>query len=93
MLVNNDDREIRHKMTVYLSDDDGATFKYKRRVGNPAHLTSYPDVDFYDGKIYLTYDHERTGAKEILLSVFTEEDIIKGGAESIPARIISKPKA
>ena len=80
------------KMTVYLSDDDGATFKYKRRVGDETHQTSYPDVDFYDGKIYLTYDHERTGAKEILLSVFTEEDIMQDGDAPIPAKIISKPK-
>ncbi len=92
LLVNNDDRESRVKMTVYLSDDDGATFKYKRRVGDETHQTSYPDVDFYDGKIYLTYDHERTGAKEILLSVFTEEDIMQDGDAPIPAKIISKPK-
>lgn len=90
LLVNNDDREIRHKMTVYLSDDDGKTFPYRRFVGDPAHLTSYPDVDFYAGKIYLTYDHERTGEKEILLSVFTEDDILKGG-DPLPAKIISKP--
>ncbi len=91
LLVNNDDREIRHKMTVYLSEDDGVTFKYKRRVGDPSHLTSYPDVDFYGGKIYLTYDHERTGAREILLSVFTEEDIMKEDETPIRAEIISKP--
>lgn len=90
LLVNNDDREIRHKMTVYLSDDDGKNFPYRRRVGDPTYLTSYPDVDFFDGKIYLTYDHERTGEKEILLSVFTEDDIMKGGAP-IPASVVSKP--
>ena len=92
LLVNNDDREIRHKMTVYLSEDDGKTFPYKKRVGEQTHLTSYPDVDFYDGRIYLTYDHERTGAKEILLAAFTEEDIMQDGDAPIPAKIISKPK-
>ena len=91
LLVNNDDREIRHKMTVYLSEDDGATFKYKRRVGEEAHLTSYPDVDFFDGRIYLTFDHERTGEKEILLSVFTEDDIMEKTDDPIPTRIVSKP--
>lgn len=90
ILVNNDDRSARIKMTVYLSDDDGVTFKYKRRVGDPAHQTSYPDVDFHDGKIYLTYDHERVGAREILLSVFTEEDIMQKTDVPISARIISK---
>ena len=93
LLVNNDDREVRSKMTVYLSDDDGKTFKYKRRVGDETHLTSYPDVDFYEGRIYLTFDHERTGAREILLSVFTEEDVMADTDEPIPAKIISKPNA
>jgi hypothetical protein len=78
-------------MTVYLSEDDGATFKYKRRVGEETHLTSYPDVDFFDGKIYLTFDHERTGEKEILLSVFTEDDIMEKTDDPIPTRIVSKP--
>ncbi len=91
LLVNNDDKEIRHKMTVYLSDDDGATFKYKRLVGDGTHLTSYPDVDFYDGKIFLTFDHERTGAKEILLSVFTEDDIMKSTDAPLPTKVVSKP--
>lgn len=91
LLVNNDDREIRHKITVYLSEDDGKTFPYKKRVGDPSHLTSYPDVDFYGGKIYLTFDHERTGAKEILLSVFTEEDVMKSDDAPIRTKIISKP--
>ncbi len=91
ILVNNDDGQIRHKMTVYLSEDDGRTFKYKRRVGDETHLTSYPDLDFYGGKIYLTYDHERMGAKEILLSVFTEEDIMSENKDPLSARIVSKP--
>lgn len=91
LLVNNDDPELRHKMTVYLSDDDGITFPYKRRVGDETHLTSYPDVDYHGGKIYLTYDHERTGAKEILLAAFTEEEVIKGGEEPIASYIVSKP--
>ena len=91
LLVNNDDPKIRHKMTVYLSDDDGETFQYKRRVGDETHLTSYPDVDFYDGKIYLTFDHGRVDEREILLSVFTEEDVMKNTDEPIPTKIVSKP--
>ena len=31
------------------------------------------------GKIYLTCDHERAGAREILLSAFAEEDLMRGG--------------
>jgi hypothetical protein len=31
-----------------------------------------------DGTIYLIYDFERKGAKEILLARFTEEDVLRG---------------
>ena len=48
------------------------------------------DVDFHNGHIYLTYDRERTGAKEILFLSFTEEDIINNDIPLIP-QIISKP--
>lgn len=89
MLVNNHHPSQRTDMTVYLSEDDGVTWKYKKCIDNRASL-SYPDVDFYDGKIYLTYDRERTGAKEILLAVFTEDDIIQSD-KKIEISVISKP--
>jgi len=73
----------------YLSEDDGESWKYKKIIGNPDYITSYPDVDFYDGKIYLTYDRGRTAEKEIYLSVFTEEDVINPDVE-IVTRVISK---
>ena len=77
-------------MSVWLSDDDGETFAYKKVVDNPDYQTSYPDVDFFDGKIYLTFDRERTGAKEIRLLVFTEDDIISPDT-TLHSVIISKP--
>lgn len=89
ILVNNDSREKRVKMSVWLSEDDGESWKYKKIIGNPDYITSYPDVDFYDGKIYLTYDRGRTAEKEIYLSVFTEEDVINPDVE-IVTRVISK---
>ena len=76
-------------MTVYLSEDDGVTWKYKRLIDDRNNL-SYPDVDFFDGKIYLTYDRERTGAKEILFLCFTEDDIMNDSYVFEPA-IVSKP--
>ncbi len=88
LLVNNDDKKSRTNMTLYLSEDDGATWKYKLCIDDRRSL-SYPDVDFFDGKIYLTYDRERIGAAEILLAVFTEDDIINGIVPEI--RIVSKP--
>ena len=62
LLVNNDDKAVRQNMTVYLSEDDGMSWKYKKCIDARRGL-SYPDVDFHDGRIYLTYDRERTGAK------------------------------
>lgn len=89
LLVNNDDAKTRKNMTVYLSEDDGATWKYKKCIDTRI-ATSYPDVDFYNGKIYLIYDRERVGEKEILLAKFTEGDIINPEAE-IEIKIISRP--
>ena len=89
LLVNNHHASSRTNMTVYLSEDDGKTWKYSKCIDDRASL-SYPDVDFYDGKIYLVYDHERTGAKEILFAEFTEEDIISPD-KKIEISIISKP--
>ena len=90
LLVNNDSREGRKNMTVYLSEDDGKTWKYKKRINDDRMGPSYPDVDFYNGKIYLTYDCQRTGAKEILFLTFTENDIIDENTVLTPT-IASKP--
>ena len=88
LLVHSDDRTERKNMTVSLSEDDGQSWPYRVRFDTRTNI-SYPDADFHDGRIYLTYDRERTGAKEILFLSFTEEDVIKG---TIPTpRIISKP--
>ena len=92
ILVNNDMRDVRCRMSVWLSEDDGETFAYKKLVDDPDYFTSYPDVDFFDNKIYLTYDRERTGAKEIRLLVFTEDDVISSCTE-LRSKIVSKPNA
>ncbi len=40
---------------------------------------SYPDgTQTSDGAIYIIYDYDRLGAKEILLTRFTEDDVIRG---------------
>lgn len=88
LLVKNDDRTVRRNMTACLSEDDGVTWPYKALIDARPDV-SYPDVDLLDGKILLTYDRERTKAKEILFVAFTEEDIING---TIPAPgVVSKP--
>ena len=77
LLVNNDDRKVRKNMTVYLSEDDGESWKYKCCIDERVSI-SYPDADFFGDRIFLAYDRERTGAKEILFTSFTEEDVMRG---------------
>jgi len=89
MLVHNDHEKIRTNMTVKLSEDDGKTWKYSLLIDDRCEI-SYPDADFYNGKIYLTYDFGRCKENEILLAEFTEDDIINGVKPKI--NTISKPK-
>lgn len=90
LLVRNDHEKKRTNMTVCLSEDDGLTWKYERCIDVRDHL-SYPDADFHDGRIYLTYDRERTGAKEILFTSFTEEDVMDENYQ-FHVTVVSKPE-
>lgn len=87
ILITNDDK-ARRKLSVSLSEDDGITWKYKKCIDQRDNL-SYPDADFSDGKIYLTYDRGRTTEKEILFTSFSEDDIIEDS--NIDISVISKP--
>ena len=61
-----------------LSDDDGVTW-YGHLLIDGRDAVSYPDgIETEDGRVYLIYDHERYNAREILMTVFTEEDVIAG---------------
>lgn len=88
MLIHNDHKTDRTNMTVKLSDDDGKTWKYSKCIDTRQNI-SYPDASCYDGKIYLTYDWGRTDEREILFTVFTEEDIIMNN--EIKISTVSKP--
>ncbi|MBQ2967959.1 MAG: exo-alpha-sialidase [Clostridia bacterium] len=88
LLVNNDHSKIRTNMSIYLSEDDGKTFKYKYMLDDVGE-TSYPDVDVLYDEIFLVYDRGRCKEKEILFTKFTENDIINNNPISVS--IISKP--
>jgi hypothetical protein len=91
LMVGNDSPAInRTDMAIYLSDDDGITFPYKRIIDRRMWI-SYPDVDYHDGRIYVTYDADRNRLREILLLVCTEEEIMDEKRPLVP-RVISKPK-
>lgn len=72
------DAADRSRLTAYLSTDDGATWQYKLLLDERSGVT-YPDtVQTSDGTIYVIYDRGRTNVKEILLTRFTEQDVISG---------------
>jgi len=88
LLVNNDNPNQRDHMTLFLSEDDGITWKYTLCIDE--RESTYPDaVEADDGFLYITYDHERgvaeknlqgayAKAREILYARVTEEDIMAG---------------
>ena len=89
LMVNNDHRTSRTNMSVYLSLDDGKTWTYKMLIDDRNDI-SYPDVDFYDDNIYIAYDRERCGAKEILFVKTSIEDLKTNKKPTI--QIVSKPR-
>lgn len=77
----------RSHLTAYLSDDDGATWKGGLLIDERA-TTSYPDSASQgaDGVIHVIYDWNRFNEKNILMSTFTEEDILAGAFVSPAGR-------
>lgn len=83
----------REKMYAKISKDEMESWS-EPLVLDDRRNVSYPDgMQDTDGYIYIAYDRERYGAREILWSRFTEEDIEKGGffgEKSFTKRIMSK---
>ena len=68
----------RRRLTAYVSRDDGATWEGGLLL-DERNGAAYPDGDQRsDGLIYIAYDYDRTGAREILFAAFTEEDVLQG---------------
>lgn len=78
--------KTRSHLSAYLSEDDGRTWIGGLLLDERRDV-SYPDgVQAPDGTLYVIYDWSRTGAKEILMAVFTEEDILAGKPATDRAR-------
>ena len=68
----------RSHITAMLSEDDGETWPYRLLLDERDDI-SYPDAsEGDDGYIYITYDHDRVHAREILMAKITEQDILEG---------------
>lgn len=73
------DKDVgRKELTAYISRDDGATWEGGLMLDGRSGV-SYPDgQQTADGTIYITYDFDRTRAREILFCTFREEDVLAG---------------
>jgi len=77
----------RSHLTAFLSEDDGATWPHSLLLDEREGV-SYPDgIQAPDGTLYIIHDFDRAGARQILMSVFTEEDLRAGKAVSGKARL------
>jgi len=76
----------RNHLTAYLSDDDGKSWKGGLLLDARATV-SYPDAtQAPDGTIYVIYDWNRADEKHILMTTFTEADVLAGKYGSSVAR-------
>ena len=72
-----DRNEGRNRLTAYLSDDDGKTWKGGLVLSEG--VGSYPDAfQAPDGLIYVSHDNGRPNEAEIWLHRFMEEDVLAG---------------
>lgn len=82
-----DKRIGRSHLTAFLSADDGRTWTGGLLLDERADI-SYPDgQQGSDGVIHVIYDFSRTGAKEILMAKFTEQDVAQGKCASAAAAL------
>ena len=76
----------RNHLTAYLSADDGKSWQGGLLL-DERDSVSYPDAtQAPDGTIYVIYDWNRADEKHILLTTFTEADVLAGAYESPVAR-------
>jgi hypothetical protein len=89
-----DAHEGRSKLTAWLSDDYGFSWKGGLMLDERTGI-SYPDgFQAPDGSIYISYDRNRATDGEILFARFTEEDILAKSIVNPKSRLknlISRP--
>ena len=58
VMICNDTEEKRHRLVLLMSDDEGATWKWKRYLENGGGAFAYPSmIQTKDGRIHATYSH------------------------------------
>ncbi|MCU6709953.1 glycoside hydrolase [Paenibacillus sp. J5C_2022] len=87
LLVNHYGYRGRSHLTAQLSEDDGLTWSEGLLLDERSDI-SYPDgTEDAAGCIYIIYDRERYKEKQILMAVFTEEDVLAECCVSEAARL------
>jgi len=77
----------RERLMAFISDDDGKTWSSGLMLDERTGV-SYPDgVQSLDGTVYIIYDYNRHTDKEILLAIFTEQDVVHGQCVSEKTRL------
>ena len=78
---------VRNNLMAMLSEDDGKTCIGGLMLDTRNEI-SYPDgTQAANGDIYLIYDYSRYSARQILMAVFNEDDILAGRLVSPNARL------
>lgn len=87
LLVNHVDWHGRNNLMAKLSFDDGKTWVGGLML-DERNDVSYPDgTQDDDGLIYIAHDRERYNAREVLMSVFTEQDVLAGRLTDARSRL------
>lgn len=90
LLVKNgpmDEKIGRSHLMAFVSEDDGKSWGGGLLLDERKEI-SYPDGEQVpDGTIYITYDYDRCGAREILFAAFREEDAAAGEKVSGSVRL------
>ena len=77
----------RQDLTAYISKDDGSSWS-KGLLLDRRNCVSYPDgQQGPDGNIFIIYDRQRIGTREILMATFSENDVIAGKPKSAMAAL------
>ncbi|WP_116953398.1 sialidase family protein [Jiangella endophytica] len=81
----------RSELTAYLSHDDGATWTSGLLLDGRSKV-SYPDIaQLPDGRICVSYDHNRRTDGQVLLARFTEDAITRARPDRVERSVISQP--
>ncbi|MCX6620806.1 MAG: sialidase family protein, partial [Acidobacteria bacterium] len=81
-LINNDTERGRHSLAVWLSGDEGKTWKWKRHLeldSNHKESFSYPSlIQAHDGTLHASYSHSTAAGQTIKHAHFNVEWIQQG---------------